>query len=181
MRRARRAATAGLSFVALTLSAVGCTSPLGGRDLELGATAGALPGLGGAVSFSQRMHGGAAGRLDAQVDLTHQSVDRDVGAHGRVGDTVDQIRAGVLWRPTPEASGTWTVRAGVAWLRAKGDPVFLDEPGDYGGGFFGLGYRWHVTPSLVQGPELTVQFFDSEGNGGSGFVPELAWGLWWKL
>ncbi|HED64539.1 MAG TPA: hypothetical protein ENJ09_03185 [Planctomycetes bacterium] len=167
--------------VGILALAAGCASPLGGRDLELGAGLSAIPGAGASVSFSQRMHSGPSGRIDAIVDLTHQRVDRAVGAHGRVGNGFDQVRAGLRWRSTPDEPETWALRGGIAWLRAEGDPLLLSEPGDYGGGFLGIGYEWSLSPHLVCGPELTLQYFISEGNGDAGLVPELAWHVLWKL
>ncbi len=175
-----RSSPPGLALLAAALLAGGCSSPLGGRDLELGVGPSALPGVGGMLSFTQRVFSNEEREIGVEVDWTQQRVDRDRQAGFR-GSELDQVRLGVRGRWLAGALEDWHMRGGVVWLRTLGDPVYLDKPGDYGGGYLGFGYEFPLGEHLVTGPDLTVHLVDSEGSGDAGVVPQLAWRLYWKL
>jgi hypothetical protein len=97
-------------------------------------------------------------------------------------DDWDEVRAGLKLRPAGEETAPWFGRAGAVWLRAEGEPEFLDGPGDYGGLYLGAGLQFALAPAWRTGPEVTVLGVDAEGSrGGSGVVAELAWRFTWQL
>ena len=169
-----------LSLLVLALAA-SCASPLGGEDLELTGRLVAGPGVGASVSLAQNLRAGVPGRLDFEGTLVRQEVDEAVDEEGDVGDELTVVRIGLLWRPTPERAGTWTGRAGLAWLRSTGDAGALRNPGDYGGIYLGLGYEWKLGPHLATGPVWIAHWLDAEGDGNSGLVHMGGWGFTWRL
>ena len=155
-----------------------CASPLGGEDIDLTVGASALPGYGVTTGIAQRMTTTENARIDLEFDWTRQKVDDDPDG---TDDSWQQIQLGLLWKKDPLETRHWIARAGVAWLRAQGDPVYLDEPGDYGGVYLGLGYLWETSPHLSTGPDFTLLFVEGEGSQGGGLIPQIAWRLVWHL
>lgn len=153
-------------------------APLGGEDVEVGVGASALPGYGATVSFSQRMLQVEHARLDLEVEVAFQRLGEDPDATD--GDW-QQVRMGFLGRTDPAGARHWTARAGMALLRAQGDPVYLDAPGDYGGGYVGVGYLVDVGAHVSTGPDLSLFVVDGEGSNRGGLVPQVAWRLVWRL
>lgn len=158
-----------------------CASPLGGEDLELGAGVTGLPRVGGLVSFSQRMHTADWGRLDLEVDVSHQDLKEDEAENGHRDDDFGQVRLGMRWRLEPVDPRTLVLRLGIAWMRVQGDFEYLDEPADYGGGFVGIGYEFPLGDHAVTGPDFSLMLMDAEGTGDTGLVPQFAWRILWKL
>jgi len=166
------------ALAGLALALAACSSPLGGEDFDLSAAAHALPGLGFGAGFAQRVGELSDLRIDAEITLVHQ----ELSDAGPLGDDWDQILGGLRFSPAERDSHYFYGRAGVTWLRADGDPEFLDDPGDYGGGYGGVGYEWSLSPSLATGPELTLSYVDGEGHSsGSGLIGEIAWRWVWHL
>jgi len=155
-----------------------CASPLGGEDIDLGVGASALPGLGVTVSASQRMTSTENARIDVEFGWTHQELDDHPDG---TDEDWEQVQLGLLWEKDPLEAQHWIARAGVVWLRAQGDPVYLDDPGDYGGVYLGVGYRWETSPHLSTGPDFSLLLVDGEGRQCGGVVPQLAWRLVWHL
>ena len=155
-----------------------CRSPLGGQDIDLHAAAHALPGVGFGGGLAQRIGELRGLRVDAELVLAHQELSDE----GPRGDDWDQVWGGFRFSSLERDERYLYGRAGVTWLRVEGDPVFLDDPGDYGGIYGGLGYEWSLGPSAATGPELTLSAVDSEGDeSGSGLVAEIAWRWVWHL
>ncbi len=171
MGRAARLSSAVLALVSA------CASPLGGEDIDAALGLSALPGLGANATLAQRIAGSGATRLDFELDLAHQELE-DAGARG---DDWDRIRVGLKLAFPAEDDFRWTARAGGVWLRAEGDPVYLDAPGDYGGVFVGVGFEFDLGPALATGPELSLSALDAEGSGDFGWSPELVWRWIWHL
>jgi len=168
-------------LAALALLLAGCASPLGGEDLELSTGLSGSPGLGLRLGFAQRLHAGAGGRVDFQTEVVHQRLDEATRPDGEVGDELDLVRVGLRWRATPAESSTWGARAGIVWLRARGDVGPLDGTGDFGGVFLGAEREWRLGRHLATGPGLVLHLVDSEGDGDSGLLAEAAWVLVWRL
>ena len=163
-------------FLAALALGSACASPLGGRDFELAAGASALPGPGVVVGASQRMAVVDEKEIDVEIDWTHQWLDTGVENQRRRGDDSDQVRLGfrVRW---PEAEpDRWTARVGVAWLRAQGDPEFLDLPGDYGGAYLGLGYDFELSEHLLTGPDFHAPLLRRRVEGRLGPLPRSSRG-----
>lgn len=167
-----------LALASALTALAGCSSPLGGQDLDLALAAHALPGVGGGVGLSQRMGTFAGQRLDFEIALMHQ----ELSEAGPRGDDWDQIWGGLRLGALERDGLSGTFRAGVTWLRVEGDPEYLDDPGDYGGLYAGAGLEWPVSAALSTGPEATVSAVDSEGSkSGAGLTGEIAWRLVWHL
>ena len=164
--------------ILLLLLGPGCSSPLGGQDLELGAGPSVLPGYGFVVSGAQRMWSSETKRLDLELDWTHQEIDPTVMAST---GKFDQVRFATRLIFKPDAPSRWSGRFGATWLRARGDPVFMTQEGDYAGGFFGVGYEWQWTPHITTGPDFTLSYVTPEKEGTAGFVPQFAWRFVWRL
>jgi len=165
------------------LSAAGCASPLGGEEIELAAGPVVGPGVGILASGSQRMLEGRRIDLHVEAGLAHQGLDDDVDHRGRrVTKGWDQVFLGLKAVRGTDEGHRWVARAGAVWLRAQGDPVFLDEPTDYGGVFFGVGYEHRLSEHLSTGPDFAlIGAFPEAAGGGAGVVPQLAWRLVWHL
>lgn len=155
-----------------------CASPLGGEDLDLGVGASGLPGYGFVVSAAQRMTSTENFRVDLEIDWTHQELDDDPDG---TDEDWEQVRLGFLFERNPAATRHWTARTGFVWLRAQGDPVYLDDPGDYAGMYLGLGHVWDVSPHLSHGPDFSLLLVDGEGSQSGGLVPQIAWRLVWHF
>ncbi len=159
------------------------------HDVELVTGVVALPGVGGFAGLTQRMWEGPRVRADVEAELVYQRLDDDVNGNGDVGDDLAQFRFGFrLTRPgaivsggSPGEASRWVGRFGATWMRFQGDPVYLDEPLDYGGVYAGVGWEFAVGKRWVMGPHATVHWVTSESDGGTGLVPELAWRFAWKL
>jgi len=173
LRRVARLAAA----LSLALGGGACASPLGGRDLDLGLSAQTLPGVGAGVSLSQRVARSGPQRIDFEAGVDRQ----DLADAGPSGDAWTRVWAGLSC--AEDVRETHLVgRAGVNWLRTEGKAGRLEDPGDYGGVYAGLGLLWEVAPALSTGPDLTLMFVDAEGTrSGSGGLATLAWRWVWHL
>ncbi|MEW6074011.1 MAG: hypothetical protein AB1726_15625 [Planctomycetota bacterium] len=172
-----------LLALALALLAGACASPLGGRDLHLGAAAVWGPRLGGEIRAAQLALERPRFDVLVEASVAHESLDPAVSPQGeRVDEGWDQVQAGLAIVTDPRGDASWVGRAGVVWLRAQGDPVVLDAPLDYGGGYLGIGRLHRLNEHLSTGPELTLLGVLPEGSGDAGgVVPQLAWRLVWRL
>ena len=155
-----------------------CASSLGGEDIDLGVGASVLPGYGVNVAASQRMASTENTRIDLEFDWTHQELDDDPEG---TDEDWEQVRLGIRWKKDPLEKQHWIARAGVVWLRSQGDPVYLADPGDYGGVYLGLGYQWETSPHLSTGPGFSLLLVEGEGSHGAGVVPQFVWQLVWHL
>lgn len=154
-----------------------CRSVVEGRDLDLSIGAQGLPGVGLGLAFSQRLVDWRGARIDLEAGLDRQ----ELADESEDGNDFSRIWAGARWRDA-EPVDSWELRLGVNWLRTEGAAGTLDDPGDYGGAYFGGGYRWEVGEALATGPDCTLMLVDSEGTrSGSGALLELAWRLEWHL
>ena len=170
--RIARGALAPLAALALA-----CSSPLGGRELDLSLGAQALPGAGVSAALAQRVLTHGTRRVDFELGLDRQ----ELGDAGPEGDDWTRIWAGVR-SAASEPSSHLQGRGGVTWLRSEGETSTLSDPGDYGGVYLGAGWSFELAPALATGPDLVVLFVDSEGDkSGSGVVAELAWRWVWHL
>ena len=165
-------------FLAATVFFVGCASPFGGEDVDVSLGLSTLPGLGATLGLSQRIVTARGVRYDVGVDLTHQELD-DPGPDG--DDDWRQFRLGFSAGFFGEQRRGWIARAGLTWVRAQGDPGYLDTTGDFGGGYMGLGYRFPLSRFVSFEPDISVLVLDAEGGGDFGYVPELTWRLVWHL
>jgi len=180
MRRRAPAVRLDLIALAFGVCTVGaaCASPLGGEDIDVGVGASGLPGYGVTASIAQRMANTANGRVDFELQWTHQELEDDPDGPD---EDWEQVQLGWRYKYAPEADRHWVASVGAVWLRAQSDPKFLDAPGDYGGAYLGLGYRWDMGPHLSLGPDVTLLFVEGEGSLGGGVIPQFALRLVWHL
>lgn len=145
-------------------------------EITVGLVAGPSLGVGGTIS--QVMYEGKR-RWRLEGGLATAGLDEDLDNTGRaVDEGWDQATLGVRVEAIDEGTSHWSLRGGVAWVRAQGDPVFLDEPADYGGVYVGGAWQWELSEHVSTGPELTVFGLLPEGSGRTGgLVPQLAWRL----
>jgi len=165
------------SAAALTLLALaGCRSATE-REIGIALSARGLPGAGAGVELSQCMFEGEDRRVDLELGIERQELPDE----GPAGDDWTRVWAGL--RGSASADGTgFQADLGVTWLRSEGETSELEDPGDYGGGYLGLGWLFALTPALDMGPDLSWLYVDAEGDrGGSGSVFELAWRFVWRL
>ena len=92
-----------------------------------------------------------------------------------------QIQSGLKLSFQPKERRHWTLRTGVVWLRAAGEPNLLDEPGDYGGFYVGGGFEAEITEHLTVGPAVVLMPVFMEGSQDLELVPQLTWRFIWRL
>ena len=151
------------------------------HEFEFATGISTLPGVGTFVGVSQRIWDGPRVRADFETELVYQALDDDVASNGDVGDDLGQFRFGLRFRRPGNDGPRWIGRFGGTWMRFQGDPVYLDDPRDYGGVYLGVGYEFPLGKRWITGPHVTVHFVASEGVGDSGAVPEAAWRFAFKL
>lgn len=91
-----------------------------------------------------------------------------------------QLKLGGLARFAPEARRHLTTRAGFTWFQANGVPNMVEKPGDYYGGYVGVGFETDLTPNLTIGPEFTLLVTKGPDTWNDGVVPQLGWKLTWR-
>jgi hypothetical protein len=165
----------GCAAVAALLT-LGCRS-VTEREVALALSARGLPGAGAGVELSQCMFEGEDGRIDLELGIERQELPDE----GPAGDDWTRVWAGLRGAASADGSG-FQADAGVTWLRCEGETSELSDPGDYGGGYLGLGWLFTLTPALDTGPDLSFLYVDAEGDrSGSGGVFEVAWRFVWNL
>ena len=165
-------------LLVLTLAfAPSCSSPFGGRDIDLGFSARAGPGVGGSIELAQRVGELAGRRVDVELVFAHD----ELANTSSLGNDYTQVWGGVRFAPL-EPGAHFYGRFGVTWVRTEAETASLDFAGDYGGGYVGAGYLWSLSPSLATGPDVSAAFVDAEGDiGGSAALLQAAWRLVWHL
>ncbi|MSR61988.1 MAG: hypothetical protein EXS08_06045 [Planctomycetes bacterium] len=165
-----------MALAALLWALSACSSPLGGRDLDLTLSARGVPGVGAGVALAQRMVDSGSRRIDFELGLEEETLEEP----GPSGDAWTRAWAG-LRCAAREPGDAFLYGAGITWLRSQGRSSYF-EPGDYGGAYACGGYAFELTPALATGPDLTFMWVDSEGTeNGSGALFQLAWRLTWHL
>jgi hypothetical protein len=132
------------------------------RDWYAGGSFSAIPGVGlalegGKVLARPEKHDWAA---EAQL-VRHFWDDSDL-ADDELGDEgrMTAVRAGFKHSTSPGHRRHVTFRYGFEFYRATGDPGIVDEPGDYYGAYFGVGFETELSRRWTMGPELSVAFLD---------------------
>jgi len=155
----------------------------------VGASADVFSGLGASVWMGATLDRSEQREFCFEISYTHMDQWEEFDGEGQTGK-FDVLRVGWLCRTDPCCDRHWTWRAGLAYFRASGRPSEIDFdfvdipiPGDYVGGYLGLGYEWDFGPwnRWSHGPELQV-LGGFEVNGGDfGFTPTLRWGLSYRF
>ena len=164
--------------LALAVATVACHSP---AEPRVGLAASVLPNVGleatGSVLWKRRP------RVDWRVEasVAQQFIDdKDFADDGNPG-AGDFTQVGLSLRVVTAARERrhWTLRVGPVWFRARGAPNLIDEAGDYVGLRIGLGFETDLTPRWSLGPEIAL--ISAWGEGNFELVPQLTWGVRWRL
>jgi hypothetical protein len=148
-----------------------------------------LPNFGVSASAALRLREGRSdgetfgGRvaLWSEVEFTQQcydDTDFTGGARDAAGDWT-QLRAGVKFALPSDERRDWTLRTGLVWFEARGEPNIVNQPGNYLGGYLGLGFETALTEHLSAGPELAMLAAFRDGGDDFDLVPQITWRLLW--
>lgn len=136
-----------------------------------------LPNLGLAASVAVPLRPASAWQLEAR--FTDQFIDDKTFADNGLEEAGNwtQLDLGLLYS-TPWTDGrAWTVRAGVVGFEARGDPNLVELPGDYLGGYVGVGRFALLGAELAFGPEVTL--VAASGPDPRVLIPQITWGIRW--
>lgn len=130
------------------------------------------PGLGGGVTLGQVATRRKGYEISFEMLATIQNLENDVLFSDGDGDYA-QLRGGLKASLNPDGPCHWVGRAGLCWLRNTAEVDFLDDPGDYVGGYVSLGYEWDVGHRLRWGPELLLMAVAEESSSDIELVPQF--------
>jgi len=178
-RRTQRWVT-GLALLFSTLL-TSCGSTGWAKDLHGGAAFSAVPNLGVSLAAGQTFDRNSERTWTFEFEGTFQPWDdEDLSDDGNVhsGD-VTQIQMGVKRTSDPLDWRHWTQRYGAGWLRARGEPNVIQQPGDYELLYAGFGFETHLTKSITMGPELSLMIAQREKQSSIDFIPQFNWHITW--
>jgi hypothetical protein len=140
---------------------VACTTPRidTNGELALELSARALPGWGAGVGFLQRMNEGPT-RTDIEAGAELQRLPDE----GPRGNDWSRVWGGLRWSRAEPELPAGALRAGLTWMRADADPLFLRGAEDYGGVYLGVALDTLTVGAWSLGPDLEVFVVDSEGS-----------------
>lgn len=158
-----------------------CLAPRGAREPRVGLALSALPNLGLEAQGSVRL--AVRGETDwrAELAVAEQFLDDENLARDGNPGAGDWTQVGLSLRAltSPAERHHWTARIGAIWFRARGEPNVIDLPGDYVGLRLGLGFETDLGRSWSFGPELAL--IPAYGEGEFVLVPQVTWGVRWRL
>ena len=127
-------------------------------DLRIGVAGSFLPNLGFELGMERVIRRSSTSILSAEVRIMNQFLDDKA-----IVDDGDpeagpwyQVRAGLARASSPDEDRRVTTAFGAVWLRAEGDPNWIQEPGDYAGLYAAVGFVADLTPTISMGPEATL-------------------------
>jgi len=167
------------SFCLLALLLSACVQSGKRDDFLIGGSFSALPNIGASIRAGQVFHETPGSRWWLELEGTYQFLDdEDIADDGfpKAGDFT-QIALGVVESREHQESRRLTVNGGLVWFRALGQPNIVQEPGDYVGVYYGVGFETRVSAHVTTGPELTVIAAYGESSDELVFVPQLNWHL----
>ena len=155
-------------LLALLLCLAACRSRIPREDarrayVDVGVSA--LPGIGGSATLGQ-LFSDRKERFDFAFEMTSALQKVDEGKFF-------QVQAGVKQTASPGHDSHLVLRYGLTWFRATGNPDFISLPGDYLGGYFGVGYEWDLGKNITVGPEARVVVASREGTFEVEVIPQL--------
>ena len=161
----------------------GCTGIPGLDDeIYVGGSPSVLPNIGLALEAGQVFRRTPKATWSFEVETTYQFLDdEDISNDGNpsAGSWV-QAQGGVKALLPRSDARSWTVRFGAVWFRAKGEPNIVQKPGDYVGGYGGLGFETRISEHWSMGPELSLMVVSREKTGFNlDVVPQINWHLIW--
>jgi hypothetical protein len=137
------------------------------------------PSVGGGFEFGQVFARSRLATWSIEALAAFQDLSTDLWGEGE--GSWGQARGGVKATFAPATRGHVTARAGIAWFRQTAATAFVDTPGDYLGGYAGLGYEFDVTRHLTTGPEISVLVGAREGTADFVATPQLLWHVLLRL
>lgn len=173
--RPSRPPAAALALVGL--ASAGCVNldapPSLDGEVALGPGLSAGPSAGLSFGASQRLVRGSDHELHVEIELHQQDLDPTRFEGERLDGRWSQVRGGFKAVLVDEDPWNWTGRLGVTWIRPVGDPVYVDEPEDYGGFYLGAGLERLVGSRLLFSPDLALLGLFQESAGESGVGLQL--------
>ncbi len=168
------------SLVCLALLLAACRSGVkspNDADHLVGVSFSALPqvgvGLLGATRLSKRPEFNLLAELEGTLQFLDDSDLADDGGPGAGNFT--QVRLGLKYVFTPDDSRHLVARYGVVWLESSGEPILLDEAGEYAGGYGGIGFETEISKRWSVGPEFRLLVVDGLQSQGIEVIPQFAW------
>jgi len=141
-----------------------------------------LPNVGLQVFGGRVIGGSRAAPTSLEAGLTWQFLDDEAFADDGNPEAGDWVQADVGLRFTRSiaCARRSVLRVGASYVHAEGEPNILQFPGDYFGGYVGVGFETDLNGSVTIGPDLTVHVRTKDGSFTHGIVPQLTWRLsWW--
>ena len=168
-----------VSIAALLLAAclAGCRSSQSRTDdLFVDGGLSFLPQVGVAAGVGMVVRRSESADYALEVEGTYQFIDDQ--------DLIDdgnpeqgpwyQVRLGVKQVFAPQSRRHFVLRYGIVWFEQTGITGIIDRPGNYGGGYVGIGFETDISSRVSVGPELRFIAANGEGDIGWVFVPQLA-------
>lgn len=173
-------------FLALVAA---CATPSGSAPAEAGAGPyrfgggpSVLPNLGVTASAAVLLRERESHDLWGELQVTQQCLDDTDLTGGRrdaAGDWT-QLQVGVKYELPLDQRRDWTVRTGLVWFEARGEPNIVNDAGDYYGAYLGVGFETAFSEHFSAGPQLAGLFTFEEGGSGFDLVPQLTWHFLWR-
>ena len=141
-----------------------------------------LPNVGLQVFGGRVIGGRCTAPTSLEAGLTWQFLDDEAFADDGNPEAGNWFQADVGLRFTRSiaCARRSVLRVGASYVHAEGDPNILQFPGDYFGGYVGVGFEADLNGSVTIGPDLTVHVLTKDGSFTHGIVPQLTWRLsWW--
>jgi len=155
----------------MLLLAVGCRARIQPERQSLvyaGIGAAVSPDVGFTVTGGQLMRERERFDFAFEMRASRQGSDDSPTQDGKFV----QIQAGVKQTASPGHPRRLFFKYGATWLRANGDPKFIDVPGDYFGVFGSVGYDIDLSERWTLSPEFQLTVVDGEGSTGSEVIPQ---------
>ena len=137
-----------------------------------------LPNMGVGLGLGRVLRRSDAATTFVEAQAIYQFLDdEDVASDGqpKAGPWY-QIMAGLKRSSTPAGLRHVTSRIGAVWLRAEGEPNFIQEEGNYLGAYGGVGFETHLGPSLMVGPNVTILLITRDVHFSLARpVPQISW------
>lgn len=131
------------------------------------------------LGASQRVVESSTVDAHIEIEVHDQALDPIEYEGERLDGSWSQVRGGVklVW-PTDD-EWAWTGRMGITWVRAVGDPVFVDVPEDFGGFYLSAGRDRLLGRHLLFSPDLALLGLFEESEGDTGIGVQLTLRFYW--
>ena len=153
-----------LTLAAGLVLAAACKSRLPAdvqHDFFAAAGLSAVPNIGASVTVGQYFNTRTP-KFDWAVELqaVYQGGEDSTEQTGGFA----QVSLGVKQVTAPGHSNHLVFRYGATWFRANGRPEVIAHPGDYLGGYAGVGWEYEVSDRITTGPDIRIIIADGEAH-----------------